>query len=108
MSKDWTDKLPSLLEEYEESAPQGLWDAVLDGMAGRKKRVAAFWRAGGILSAAAAAVLAVFLWKPTAEPAIVSPVPETMMAESLPENTLADEPAPEAEPEAAASTPSGH
>jgi hypothetical protein len=42
MSKDWTDKLPSLLEEYEESAPEGLWDAVLDGMARRKKRAAAF------------------------------------------------------------------
>lgn len=86
MSKDWTDKLPSLLEEYEESAPEGLWDAVLDGMARRKKRAAAFWWGGGIVSAAAAVVLAVFLWKPATEPASVSSVPETMLAETLPEN----------------------
>lgn len=98
MSKDWTDKLPSLLEEYEESAPEGLWDAVLDGMAGRKKRIAAFWWVGGILSAAAAVVLAVFLWKPAAQPATVSSVPETMIAETLPEKTEADAPVTEAEP----------
>lgn len=98
MSKDWTDKLPSLLEDYEESAPEGLWDAVLDGMAGRKKRMAAFWWVGGILSAAAAVVLAVFLWKPAAQPATVSSVPETMIAETLPEKTEADAPVTEAEP----------
>jgi len=96
MSKDWTDKLPSLLEEYEESAPEGLWDAVLDGMARRKKRAAAFWWGGGILSAAAAVVLAVFLWKPATEPASVSSVPETMLAETLPENAPDDATAPEA------------
>ena len=99
MSKDWTDKLPSLLEDYEESAPEGLWDAVLDGMAGRKKRMAAFWWiGGGILSAAAAVVLAVFLWKPAAQPATVSSVPETMIAETLREKTEADAPVTEAEP----------
>lgn len=98
MSKDWTDKLPSLLEEYEESAPEGLWDAVLDGMAGRKKRMAAFWWVGGILSAAAAVVLAVFLWKPAAQPATVSSVPETMIAETLRENIEADAPAIETDP----------
>lgn len=98
MSKDWTDKLPSILEDYEESAPEGLWDAVLDGMAGRKKRLAAFWWVGGILSAAAAVVLAVFLWKPAAQPATVSSVPETMIAETLRENIEADAPATEAEP----------
>lgn len=97
MSKDWTDKLPSLLEEYEESAPEGLWDAVLDGMARRKKRAAAFWWGGGILSAAAAVVLAVFLWKPATEPASVSSVPETMLAEQrVPESTPADASTPEA------------
>lgn len=90
MSKDWTDKLPSLLEEYEESAPEGLWDAVLDGMARRKKRAAAFWWGGALLSAAAAVVLAVFLWKPATEPASVSSVPETMLAETLPENAPDD------------------
>ncbi len=97
MSKDWTDKLPSLLEEYEESAPEGLWDAVLDGMARRKKRAAAFWWGGGILSAAAAVVLAVFLWKPATEPASVFIVPETMLAEQrVPESTPADASTPEA------------
>lgn len=97
MSKDWTDKLPSLLEEYEESAPEGLWDAVLDGMARRKKRAAAFWWGGALLSAAAAVVLAVFLWKPATEPASVSSVPETMLAEQrVPESTPADASTPEA------------
>lgn len=97
MSKDWTDKLPSLLEEYEESAPEGLWDAVLDGMARRKKRAAAFWWGGALLSAAAAVVLAVFLWKPTSEPAGVFIVPETMLAEQrVPESTPADASTPEA------------
>ena len=96
MSKDWTDKLPSLLEDFEESAPEGLWDAVLDGMARRKRRTAAFWWGGGILSAAAAVVLAVFLWKPASEPAGVFIVPETMLAEQrVPESTPADASTPE-------------
>ena len=38
MSKDWTDKLPSLLEDYEESAPEGLWDAVRTGVSAKKRR----------------------------------------------------------------------
>ena len=105
MSKDWTDKLPSLLEEYEESAPEGLWDAVLDGMARRKKRAAAFWWGGALLSAAAAVVLAVFLWKPATEPASVSSVPETMLAETLPENAPDDATAAETGKTAEAAEP---
>ena len=74
MSKKWTDSLPSLLEGYEEAAPEGLWDAVQAGMAPKKRTGAGWWYAAGGLLAAAAVVLAVFLWKPRAE-APVSVVP---------------------------------
>ena len=71
MSEKWTDKLPSLMEGYEEAAPEGLWDAVQAGLA-PKKRVAPWWYvAGGVLAAAAAVVLAVILWKPAASPSVV-------------------------------------
>ena len=74
MSKKWTDSLPSLLEGYEEAAPERLWDAVQAGMAPKKRTGAGWWYVAGGLLAAAAVVLAVFLWKPRAE-APVSVVP---------------------------------
>ena len=79
---DWTDKLPGLMEGYEEAEPEGLWDAVQAGLAPRKRRVAVWWYVAGIgLTAAAAVLLAVLLWKPS--PA-VSPVPEDRLVEKVP------------------------
>ena len=79
---DWTDKLPGLMEGYEEAEPKGLWDAVQAGLAPRKRRVAVWWYVAGIgLAAAAAVLLAVLLWKPS--PA-VSPVPEDRLVEEVP------------------------
>ena len=106
MSKDWTDKLPALLESHAEAEPEGLWDAVQAGLAAelapqaagaaasRRRRVAVWWyTAGGSLAAAAAVALAVFLWKPAPEaPVTVSPVPEGRLAQEIP---VAQEPVQE-------------
>lgn len=95
MSKEWTDKLPQLLEDYTEAAPEGLWDAVLSEVQPRRRRVAAWWYAAGAgLAAAAAVVLAVFLWKtPSSAPVAVLPVPEDRLAQEVP--AAPENPAPE-------------
>ena len=64
MSKNWTDKLPDLMEGYREAAPEGLWDAVLAGVEKPRRKVVPFWWVAGAVAVAAAVVLAVFLWKP--------------------------------------------
>ena len=70
-NKDWTDKLPGLLEGYTEAEPEGLWDAVRAGVAPKKRRIAAWWYAGGgILAAAAVIALFVLLRPVTPEPTI--------------------------------------
>ena len=71
-NKDWTDKLPGLLEGYTEAAPEGLWDAVQAGVAPKKHRIAAAWwyAGGGILAAAAVIALFVLLRPVTPVPAI--------------------------------------
>jgi len=94
-NKDWTDKLPALLEGLEEAAPEGLWDAVQAGVRPARRRVAAgWWYAAAALAVAAAVVLAVLLWKPAdssapgapVAPVLVSPVPEGRLVEgSVPE-----------------------
>jgi len=90
MSEKWTDKLPSLMEGYEEAAPEGLWDAVQAGLA-PKKRVFPWWYvAGGILAAAAAVVLAVILWKPAAAPSVVPGA--ALVQADVPSPAQADEP----------------
>ena len=89
MSDQWTKKLPSLMEGYEEAAPEGLWDAVQAGLTPEKRRpLAGWWYAAAGLAAAAAIVLAVFLWKPAAP---VSLVPEDRIAQgnNLQESTQA-------------------
>ena len=65
MSKKWTESLPTLLEGFEEAAPEGLWDAVQAGLSPKRRVAAGWWYAAGGLLAAAAVVLAVFLWKPS-------------------------------------------
>ena len=64
MSKNWTDKLPDLMEGYREAAPEGLWDAVLAGVEKPRRKVVPFWWVAGAVAVAAAVVLAMFLWKP--------------------------------------------
>lgn len=65
MSKKWTESLPTLLEGFEEAAPEGLWDAVQAGLSPKRRIAAGWWYAAGGLLAAAAVVLAVFLWNPS-------------------------------------------
>ena len=80
MRDNWTDKLPSLMEGFQEAPPEGLWDAVQAG-ATRPKLVWWPWVAG--LAAAAAVVLAVFLWRPA---------PKAVMADTPVADRLADVP----------------
>ena len=83
MSKDWTNKLPELLEGYTETEPEGLWDAVQAGIAPQKRRVvAAWWYAGGALLAAAAISAVFFLWpsRPVT-PSVPPVVPGELMAQ---------------------------
>ena len=73
-NKDWTDRLPELLENFTEAEPAGLWDAVRGGIVPARRRVAAgWWYAGGALLAAAAVVAVVLLWpvRPSADVSVV-------------------------------------
>ena len=82
MQDNWTDKLPSLMEGHQEAPPEGLWDAVQAGI-NRPKVV--WWPWAASLAAAAAVVLAVFLWKPAAVPAeapVLLDVPQERVAEA--------------------------
>lgn len=96
MSKKWTDSLPSLLEGYEEAAPEGLWDAVQAGLAPKNRVAAGWWYAAGGLLAAAAVTLAVFLWKPRAE-VPVSVVPGDALVQADGTTPPADEATPTAD-----------
>ena len=83
MQDNWTDKLPSLMEGHQEAPPEGLWDAVQAGI-NRPKVV--WWPWAASLAAAAAVVLAVFLWKPAAVPAeapVLLDVPQERVAEAM-------------------------
>ena len=81
-NKDWTDKLPELLDNYTETEPEGLWDAVLAGVSPKKRRIpVAWWYAGGSLLAAAA-VSAVFFLHPTTTVPSVTAVPGDLVAEA--------------------------
>lgn len=89
MRDQWTDKLPSLMEGFEEAPPEGLWDAVQAGVT-RPKVV--WWPWAASMAAAAAVVLAVFLWKPSLKaPAPEASVPATMLPD-VPRELLADIP----------------
>ncbi len=73
-NKDWTDRLPELLENFTEAEPVGLWDAVRGGIVPARRRVAAgWWYAGGALLAAAAVVAVVLLWpvRPSVDVSVV-------------------------------------
>lgn len=96
MSDKWTDKLPSLMEGYEEAAPEGLWEGVSAGVA-PKRRWAVAWWVGGSLAAAAAVALVVFLWRP--EQSERALVPEATLAEAVTVLEDAPEVIPEVVPE---------
>ena len=87
MREDWINQLPSLMEGHKEAPPEGLWDAVQAGV-NRPKLVWWPW-AAGLAAAAAAVVLAVFLWKPV-QP--VLPLDSTARTEVAP--TSSDNPVP--------------
>ncbi|MBP5675619.1 MAG: outer membrane beta-barrel protein [Bacteroidales bacterium] len=100
-NKDWTDKLPDLLEDFTEAEPEGLWDAVQAGIAPKKRRiVVGWWYAGGALLAAAAVSAVFFLWpsKPvtpavTAVPGdAVAAVESTAPVAKTPQNAPAEVP----------------
>lgn len=75
MDKNWTDRLPDLLQDYQEAPPEGLWDAVSSGMVSRKRRIpAVVWYVAGGLAAAAAVALLLFL-RPSAPAPSVTLVP---------------------------------
>ena len=84
-NKDWTDKLPDLLEDFTEAEPEGLWDAVQAGIAPKKRRiVVGWWYAGGALLAAAAVSAVFFLWpsKRSVTPAVTVVPGDAIVAES--------------------------
>ena len=83
-NKDWTDKLPELLDNYTETEPEGLWDAVQAGIAPKKRHVlVAWWYAGGALLAAAAVSAVFFLWPSKPELPSVAPVAKSTPAPEL-------------------------
>ena len=93
MDKNWTDRLPDLLQDYQEAPPEGLWDAVSSGMVSRKRRIpAVIWYVTGGLAAAAAAALLLFLRPSAPAPSVtvvpgglaqVTPAPEQEMADQV-------------------------
>lgn len=91
-NKNWTDQLPDLLQEFQESAPEGLWDAVQSGLAQRRRQRVAWWISGAV-AAAAAVVLAVFLWP--AAPSVTLVPGEEQVAQATPETVVLPETVPE-------------
>ncbi len=120
-NKDWTDKLPDLLEDFTEAEPEGLWDAVQAGIAPQKRRVvAAWWYAAGALLAAAAISAVFFLWPsrpvhPSVPPVVpgelmaqvpsVQPAPPSVKTPEITDETLEPEPPSVKTPEITDETP---
>ena len=114
MDKQWTDRLPELLEGYTEAEPEGLWDAVQAGLSPVKRRIpAAWWLVAGGLLAAASVALVVFL-RParTASPIravvpgnalvqgpVLSPVPPSSRPMPMPPRVQNQPETPPTEPE---------
>ena len=129
-NKDWTDKLPDLLDGYEEAQPEGLWDAVQAGLAPgaapdasgaeprRRHVIAAWWYAGGALLAAAAISAVFFLHRqsmvivPSATTAslerqLITPenVPSSVKTPQIPDKTPSEVPPSVKMPEITDKTP---
>ena len=78
---DWTDRLPDLMQDFTEAAPEGLWDAVRAGSAPARRRSYLWW---GPALAMAAALAALFVLWPSAPEADVRPVPADAVAQAQP------------------------
>ena len=75
MDNAWKDKLRERFSDYSVPEPEGLWEGIEQGIAGKKRRKAipVWWLTGG-LAAAAAVALAVLL-PPLKEQSVNEPVP---------------------------------
>ena len=69
MDNAWKDKLRERFSDYSVPEPDGLWEGIEQGMAGkpRRKVIPVWWLTGGIAAAAAAAVALVILLPPSME-----------------------------------------
>ena len=102
MDKDWKDSLRERFSDYSVPEPEGLWEGIERGIAGKKRRKAfpVWWVSGG-LAAAAAVALAVLL-PISKELPVNEPVPVLADAGANPTVTAAEEnpePVPDALPE---------
>ncbi len=102
MDNAWKDKLRERFSDYSVPEPDGLWEGIEQGMAGkpRRKVIPVWWLSGGIAAAAAAAVALVVLLRPSAgEQAPVEPV--SVLADAREAEPMTPETASEAlqEPE---------
>ena len=93
--KDWTDSLSERLENYSETEPEGLWDAVQAGIKPHRRRAIAWWYAAGALALAASVFIAVLLWP--VRPASISLVPGDAVAQVQPLEEMSEEPMEKAE-----------
>lgn len=93
--KDWTDSLSERLENYSETEPEGLWDAVQAGMKPHRRRAIAWWYSVGALALAASVVIAVLLWP--VRPASISLVPGDAVAQVQPLEEMSEEQVEKAE-----------
>ena len=98
--KNWNEKLRLRMAEYEQTPPEGLWEAVEAGLP--QQKAAAFpWM--WALAAVAAVVLAVvLLWRPASGPVPSDPAKLTAdvvdIAESAPSGPVAADPSVSADP----------
>ena len=127
MDNAWKDKLRDRFSDYSVPEPEGLWEGIEQGLAGKPRRrmPAAVWWLSGALAAAAAVALVVLLpgtgrfslepGRAGEEMAYVEPMDEVLVAPSVPDTTEAQV-VPEAQvpaavpasgPSAKASTPFG-
>ncbi|MBR4408119.1 MAG: hypothetical protein IKT11_00155, partial [Bacteroidales bacterium] len=79
-NNEWKYRLRESLEDYTEAAPEGLWDAVRTGVSAKKRRrVIAWWSSAVGMSAAAAIVAGVFLFRDKSPESIDVLVPDNSM-----------------------------
>ena len=94
MDNAWKDKLRERFSDYSVPEPEGLWEGIEQGIAGKKRRkpIPVWWYAGGLAAAAAAIALAV-LFPLSKEQSVNEPGPvladagkvEPATSETLPE-----------------------
>ena len=94
MDNAWKDKLRERFSDYSVPEPEGLWEGIEQGIAGKKRRnvIPVWWLSGG-LAAAAAAVALVVLLPSTKEQPVSEPV--SVLADAGKEDTPVLETIPE-------------